>query len=123
MNETTHPGLLEHALIDRAFRSAIDAAKHGTPDELLAPVLELVNLVRAHIDAEEEDLTSYAVEEPDEAEALSDEHAAIRDELDVLVAAARKKELLPAQLFAFKARFSIHEAREERGFYKSGRIL
>ncbi len=123
MEETrSHPGLVEHALIDKVFRSVIVALAAGNTIEIVTEVIELADLIRAHIEVESSDLAEFALVDPVEAQALLDDHERFYEELEALVARAQAATLDPADVFAFKAAFVVHEAREERGFYRSPRM-
>ena len=111
-------GLIEHAVIDRAFRELIDAfgAKEELDPSTLYRVLE--ERIRTHFRAEEVELSRFIAVDAEEARALLAEHRALEATMDVLAAKVARGALQLRDGYEFRARFSVHEAREETGFYR-----
>lgn len=118
MTATLQQGLVEHAGIDRAFRDVLDAFKAQRPADAPALCSRLFERLRAHLMTEEAQLDAYHEIDPAEADALRAEHCGFLATMDDLTTAMETGALVADDIHAFKARFSLHEAREETGFYR-----
>ena len=118
MSEHVHPGLVEHAWIDKAFHALFEAFEHAGPSEVSASFYALADLLRAHLGGEDLDIAKFADVDAEEAKALLEEHADFRTTLDALADHATAGTLSKAELHALKLRVSLHEAREETGLYR-----
>ena len=123
MSGSVHEGLVEHAVIDKAFHALLEAVD-GAGD-VAGTFQVLAERVRHHMGGEDLDIARFADADPEEAKALLDEHLAIRNALDTLAAQAATGPLSARDVHAFKLRFSLHEAREETGLYRwtSGSVV
>lgn len=115
---TVQQGLVEHAGIDHAFRNVLDALHERRVADAGALCLRLFERLRAHLMAEEARVDEYHAIDPVDADALRAEHCGFLSSMDDLTAAIRTGTLVPDEIIAFKARFSLHEAREETGLYR-----
>lgn len=118
MSVSVQQGLVEHAGIDRAFREVLDAFKEGRTHDAPQLCVRLFDRLRTHLMAEEAALDAYHAIDPDEADALRAEHCGFLATMDDLLNVMREGELVADDVLAFKARFSLHEAREETGLYR-----
>lgn len=115
---TPHPpGLVEHAKLDRAFRTVLEAFEGGDPGRAMRLFADVVSALRKHFAREELALDDFAATDPEEARAILEEHVSLRADLDHLLGLVREQTLVAKDVYALKAKFSLHEAREERVFY------
>jgi hypothetical protein len=117
-SEEIHPGLLHHAALDRHFRALLSALETQSADDV-APILEgLCSRIRAHMAVEDVDLARFAEIDPAESAGLLREHRALEEMMDRLAAKAAGHELTARDIYGLRTLFSLHEAREELGFYR-----
>ena len=118
MSERVHPGLVEHAWIDRSFHALFAALEHPAASDVPTRFHALADLLRAHLGSEELDIARFADADAEDARKLLDEHAGVRTALDALAVQAKAGILSITDLHALKLRFSLHEAHEETGLYR-----
>ena len=118
MSEHVHPGLVEHAWIDKSFHALFEALDQPGASEGAARFQALADVLRAHIGGEELDIAKFADAEPEEAKTLLHDHAGFRAMLDELAAQSKAGSLSKSDVHALKLRVSLHEAREETGLYR-----
>jgi hypothetical protein len=118
MTATLQQGLVEHAAIDRAFRDVLAAFKERRTADASTLCRILFDRLRAHLVAEDARLEELAATDPAEAEALRDDHRGFFATVDELTGAIEAGTIVADDVHAFKARFSLHEAREETGLYR-----
>jgi hypothetical protein len=116
MSEVVRTGLVEHAIVDKMFRALV-AAVDGSGD-VAASFRVLHETLRQHIDSEDLDIAEFADVNPEEAKALLFEHERLRKDLDELAADLAAGKLAAKAVHDLKLRFTVHEAREETGFYR-----
>lgn len=116
--EHVDAGLVAHAKIDRAFRELKAAAQERDLAATHERFRTVDEIVRTHLAEEEVELERFAALDADEAAALRAEHAEIVRRLDELARALGGGDLPYEALIAFKTFFTVHEAREETGFYR-----
>lgn len=116
-----HEALVEHATIDHRFRDLFAALL--AKDASAAAIAErLFATVRAHFAAEEAHIARFAAVDAAEAAALRAEHHELDAMMRGLEEALAGAGLSTHDVVEFKARFSLHEAREETGFYRRMRV-
>jgi len=118
MSEHVHPGLVEHAWVDKAFHALIDALDHPGTGDVATLFQALADLIRAHTASEDLDIAKFADAEPDDARALLQDHEAFRTTLDELTAQSQAGHLSSRDVHKFKLRVSLHEGHEETGLYR-----
>lgn len=111
-------GLVHHAVIDREFRELVGALRAGDGRDPCALYRALHERIKDHMRAEDDAFERFASVEPEEARALIAEHRAIEAVMDALAADAARGALQLHDVHELKVRFTIHEAREESGFYR-----
>ncbi len=109
---------IDHTLIDRAFRELIDAFRVDDGGDPSALYDALAKRIRAHLHAEDAAFARFAFVDAEEATALLAEHRAIEATMDTLAAKAARGALRLRDVYDFKIRFALHEAREETGYYR-----
>ena len=123
MREHVHPGLVEHAWVDKAFRALIDAVEHPGSGDVVALFRSLSDVLRAHLGGEELDISKFADVDPEDARALLAQHEAFRIALDEIAVRAEAGSLAARELHELKVRVSLHEGHEETGLYRWIRTL
>ncbi|HSO32527.1 MAG TPA: hemerythrin domain-containing protein [Labilithrix sp.] len=118
MSQHVHPGLVEHAWVDKAFHVLLDAVDHPGTGDVAALLHSLSDLLRAHLGAEELDIAKFADVEPEDAKALLQQHEAFRTALDELAAQSKAGNLQASDVHKLKLRVSLHEGHEETGLYR-----
>ncbi len=118
-----HPGRVEHAWVDKAFRALIDAVEHPGSGDVVAVFQSLSDLMRAHLGGEELNIAKFADADPEDARALLAQHEGFRSVLDELAASAKAGSLAGRELRELKVRVALHEAHEETGLYRWLRSL
>ena len=118
MSQHVHPGLVEHAWVDKAFHVLLEAVDHPGTGDVAALLSSLSDLLRAHLGAEELDIAKFADVEPEDAKALLQQHEAFRTALDELAAQSTAGNLQASDVHKLKLRVSLHEGHEETGLYR-----
>jgi hypothetical protein len=116
MSGAVHEGLVEHAILDKAFHALLEAID-GAGD-VAGPFHRFADRLKHHIGSEDIDIARFADVDAEEAKGLLHEHAGLREAIDRLSARLDAGELTSKDVHELKLRFSLHEAREETGLYR-----